>query len=233
MIGKSILIVGALLAGALLGGCSPIDTQTATVETHLTPRDKAMMALAPPEESRSRSCATTFADPTGEAPGTIVVDTSTHNLYFVLPGKQAIKYQVATGAEAFGWTGQATVGHMQEWPTWMPTASIMQRWPEFNAYIKHGPLAGAYDNPLGARALYLYQGNHDTLYRIHGTNEPSEIGQSGFFGLHPHARPRRDRPLQARPYRHAGRRQIAARRPQTPPNRPPGSTPGVSIRLLT
>ena len=67
---------------------------------------------------------------------------------------------------------------MKEWPTWMPTASIMERWPAFQAYIAHGPLQGQWDNPLGARALYLYQGNHDTLYRIHGTNEPSEIGQA-------------------------------------------------------
>jgi lipoprotein-anchoring transpeptidase ErfK/SrfK len=54
----------------------------------------------------------------------------------------------------------------------------MDRWPEFKVYLKHGPLAGAYDNPLGARALYLYQGPRDTLYRIHGTNEPEEIGQA-------------------------------------------------------
>ncbi len=178
MIGKTLLIVGALMAGALLSGCSPMDTQTAMVETHLSAHDKAMMALAPPEEWSIPIVRNHIADPTGEAPGTIVVDTTAHNLYFVLPGKQAIQYKVATGAEAYGWTGRATVGHMTEWPQWMPTASIMDRWPEFKAYIAHGPLEGRWDNPLGARALYLYQGNHDTLYRIHGTNEPSEIGQA-------------------------------------------------------
>jgi lipoprotein-anchoring transpeptidase ErfK/SrfK len=178
MTGKGLLIAAILTAGAMLSGCSPIDTQTAAVETHLTPRDKAMMALAPPEEWSIPIVRNRIADPTGEAPGTIVVDTNQHNLYYVLPGKQAIQYKVATGAEAYGWTGRATVGHMTEWPQWMPTSSIMQRWPEFKVYLKHGPLAGAYDNPLGARALYLYQGSRDTLYRIHGTNEPDEIGQA-------------------------------------------------------
>jgi lipoprotein-anchoring transpeptidase ErfK/SrfK len=60
----------------------------------------------------------------------------------------------------------------------MPTNSIMERWPEFQVYRQHGPLAGAYDNPLSARALYVYQGDRDTLYRIHGTNEPEEIGHA-------------------------------------------------------
>ena len=136
------------------------------------------MALAPPSESSIPIVRIQIGDPTGQPPGTIVIDTGAKNLYFVLPEKKAIQYKVATGAEAYGWTGEASVGRMVEWPTWMPTASIMERWPEFRAYIAHGPLAGAYDNPLGARALYLYQGNRDTLYRIHGTNEPDEIGMS-------------------------------------------------------
>ena len=180
MIGKLFAIGAVLLGGALLSGCSPIESQMAvgSYDAHLTPRDKQMMALAPKEEWTIPIDRRHIADPTGEPPGTIVVDTTAKNLYYVLPGKQAIQYRVATGAEAYGWTGRATVGHMAEWPQWMPTASIMQRWPEFRVYLSHGPLAGAYDNPLGARALYLYQGNHDTLYRIHGTNEPEEIGQA-------------------------------------------------------
>jgi len=181
MIGKISLIAAVLLGGAFLSGCSPIDTQMAAfgpTDTHLTARDKAMLALAPKEEWTIPIDRRRVADPTGEPAGTIVIDTTARNLYFVLPGHQAIQYRVATGSEAYGWTGRATVGHMAEWPQWMPTASIMQRWPEFRVYLSHGPLAGAYDNPLGARALYLYQGNHDTLYRIHGTNEPEEIGQA-------------------------------------------------------
>jgi lipoprotein-anchoring transpeptidase ErfK/SrfK len=175
---KSLAIGAVLLGGALLGGCQSAIIGSSVPDPKLTARDQEMMALAPADEARIPIARYQVPDPTGEAPGTIVIDTTAKNLYFVLPNKQAIQYRVATGAEAYGWTGQATVGHMVEWPTWMPTASIMQRWPEFQAYRAHGPLAGAYDNPLSARALYLYQGNRDTLYRIHGTNEPSEIGQS-------------------------------------------------------
>src|ERR1700683_2635016 len=175
---RSLAIIAILASGALLGGCQSAIVGSNVPDPKLSARDAEMMALAPPDEARIPIARYKIPDPTGEAPGTIVIDTSAKNLYFVLPNRQAIQYRVATGAEAYGWTGVAMVGHMVEWPTWMPTASIMERWPEFQAYRAHGPLAGAYDNPLSARALYLYQGNRDTLYRIHGTNEPSEIGQS-------------------------------------------------------
>ena len=176
---RNFAAIGAAFAVCvLLSGCQTIGPAAYVADPKLTARDREMMALAPTEESMIPIVRLQVADKTGQPPGTIVIDTSAKNLFFVLPNKQAIQYKVATGAEAYGWTGEAKVGRMVEWPTWMPTASIMERWPEFRAYIAHGPLAGAYDNPLGARALYLYQGNHDTLYRIHGTNEPSEIGMS-------------------------------------------------------
>jgi lipoprotein-anchoring transpeptidase ErfK/SrfK len=167
----------ALAVSALVSGCQQI-VQSGLPDPKLTARDKQMMALAEPDEWRIPTTRNKVAYVTSERPGTIIVDTGPRNLYYVLPGNEAIQYRVATGAEAYGWTGRASVGQMKEWPTWMPTASIMERWPEFRAYIAHGPLEGRWDNPLGARALYLFQGNHDTLYRIHGTNEPSEIGQA-------------------------------------------------------
>ena len=176
---KRTLLGLALIAALGLSACSPIDqAQSLAPDTKLTERDKKMLALAPSDEWRIPLQRARVSDPTGEPPGTIVVDTGPKKLYFVLPGRQAIEYPVATGAESYGWTGRASVGAMAEWPQWMPTYSIMSRWPEFKVYLKHGPLAGAYDNPLGARALYLYQGSHDTLFRIHGTNEPEEIGQA-------------------------------------------------------
>jgi lipoprotein-anchoring transpeptidase ErfK/SrfK len=178
MIMRSLAIIAVLASAALLGGCQSAIVGSNVPDPKLSARDAEMMALAPPDEARIPIARYQIPDPTGEAPGTIVIDTTARNLYFVLPDKQAIQYRVATGAEAYGWTGQASVGRMVEWPTWMPTNSIMERWPDFQAYRAHGPLAGAYDNPLSARALYLYQGDRDTLYRIHGTNEPSEIGQS-------------------------------------------------------
>jgi lipoprotein-anchoring transpeptidase ErfK/SrfK len=176
-------ILAAVAAALALTGCAPQGqvvglNPTISSDTELTARDKKMLALADADEWSIPIIRHEVSDPTGEAPGTIVIYNSQKRLYFVLPHHEAMEYPVAVGAEAYGWTGRATVGRMVEWPTWMPTASIMSRWPEFKAYIKHGPLEGRWDNPLGARALYLYQGNRDTLYRIHGTNEPSEIGQA-------------------------------------------------------
>ncbi len=144
----------------------------------LTERDKKMLALAEADEWSIPFVSHETSDPTGEPAGTITIYNSQKKLYSCCGNHRAMEYPVAVGAEAFGWTGRATVGHMTEWPQWMPTSSIMSRWPEFKVYLKHGPLEGRWDNPLGARALYLYQGNRDTLYRIHGTNEPSEIGQA-------------------------------------------------------
>ena len=86
---------------------------------------------------------------------------------------------IATGAEAYGWTGRAEVGAMKEWPTWMPTASIMERWPEFKAYIAHGPLEGPLGQSARARARSTsIRATTTRSIRIHGTNEPSEIGQA-------------------------------------------------------
>ncbi len=178
-------VIAAVGAAFALAGCAPQEqalymgaTAQAPAGAHLSERDKKMMALAEPQEWSIPIIRRQVSDPTGETPGTIVIYNGMKKLYYVLPNHQAIEYPVAVGAEAFGWTGRATVGHMTEWPTWMPTASIMSRWPEFKVYLQHGPLEGRWDNPLGARALYLYQGNKDTLYRIHGTNEPEEIGQA-------------------------------------------------------
>lgn len=118
----------------------------------------------------------------GEAPGTVVVDTKENFVFFVLPGKKAIRYGAATGSEAFGWTGTATVQRIAEWPRWVPPAEMVQRWPHLAPTLAAGGLSGGPDNPLGARARYLYQGNKDTLYRIHGTNEPHLIGRNASSG---------------------------------------------------
>jgi lipoprotein-anchoring transpeptidase ErfK/SrfK len=108
-----------------------------------------------------------------ERPGTILVDTDARYLYYVLPGGKAIRYGVAVGEEAMAFSGVATVGRMAEWPDWVPTREIQERLGPYPSRVSGGPA-----NPLGARALYLYQGNKDTLYRIHGTNQPEYIGQA-------------------------------------------------------
>jgi lipoprotein-anchoring transpeptidase ErfK/SrfK len=113
---------------------------------------------------------------TTEAPGTVIVDSANKHLYFVLPGQHAIRYGVGVGREGFGWSGTVRVGAKQEWPTWTPPAEMIERRPELVQYASGMP--GGENNPLGARALYLYDGGRDTMFRIHGTNEPWSIGQN-------------------------------------------------------
>jgi len=119
---------------------------------------------------------------TREKPGTIVVDPSNHFLYQVQEDGGAMRYGVGVGGEGFGWSGVATVHDKQEWPDWYPTEEILARKPEIRSAmieLRSGlGVPGGPENPLGARALYLWQGNKDTLYRIHGTNEPWTIGKS-------------------------------------------------------
>ena len=117
---------------------------------------------------------------TREKPGTIVVDPANHFLYLMEKGGQAVQYRVGVGKEGYGWSGIATVHDKQEWPDWYPTQDILDRKPEIRKYmvqLRSGyGMHGGPENPLGARALYLWQGKVDTLYRIHGTNEPESIG---------------------------------------------------------
>jgi lipoprotein-anchoring transpeptidase ErfK/SrfK len=143
-------------------------------------RDAEWMALVPKSELDLQFERYEIADPTGEAPGVIVVDTRERFLYFVLPNRKAIRYGVAVGDEAFGWTGEAVMQRKAEWPRWTPPAEMLKRWPHL--LPRAGGMEGGPDNPLGARALYLYQNGRDTLYRIHGTNEPYTIGRSASSG---------------------------------------------------
>ena len=106
-----------------------------------------------------------------EAPGTIVVDADARYLYYVLPSGKAIRYGVTVGEEALAFSGVAKVGRLEQWPNWTPTADIKKRLPGIPKFVTGGP-----HNPLGARGIYLYANGKDTLYRIHGTNQPEYIG---------------------------------------------------------
>ena len=134
-----------------------------------------MLAGAPyaqaniPEQYRRHIVDYPYKDP----PGTILVNTDARYLYYVQPEGKAIRYGVAVGEEAMAWSGVATVGRMAEWPDWIPTPEIQARLGPYPARVPGGSA-----NPLGARALYLYESNKDTLYRIHGTNQPEYIGQA-------------------------------------------------------
>lgn len=124
-------------------------------------------------------------DPTGAKPGTIVVDTSRHFLYLVQDGGQALRYGVGLGRAGFSWSGEAIIARKAEWPRWRPPAEMIVRLPNLERYRSHydavsgqwmGGMEPGIANPLGARALYLYAGGKDTLYRIHGTPEWWTIG---------------------------------------------------------
>ncbi|MDJ1157737.1 L,D-transpeptidase [Chelatococcus sp. SYSU_G07232] len=157
------------VAAALLAGC----TFKGVPDPAVSARDSEWMALVPQAPVDPIFGRYEISDPTGEAPGTIVVDQRERQLYYVLPNKRAIRYGVAVGDEAYGWTGTATMARKAEWPDWNPPAEMVKRWPHVR------PTKGGPNNPLGARALYLYDENgRDTLYRIHGTNEPEKIGQA-------------------------------------------------------
>jgi lipoprotein-anchoring transpeptidase ErfK/SrfK len=115
----------------------------------------------------------TVAYRTNYSPGTIVVNHSERFLYYVLGGGQAIRYNIGIGREGATWSGVSHVSQKREWPDWVPTPAILAREPNLPRHMPGGP-----NNPLGARALYL----GDTLYRIHGTNEPWKIGAAASAG---------------------------------------------------
>lgn len=112
-----------------------------------------------------------------EAPGTVVVDAAARLLYLVQDGGRALRFGIAVGRDGASWRGSALVGRKAKWPTWTPTANMRKRNPKLPVQVKGGP-----ENPLGARALYLFQNGIDTLYRIHGTNEPWSIGKAASSG---------------------------------------------------
>lgn len=116
-----------------------------------------------------------------EPPGTIVINPQSRYLYLVQDGGRALRYGIGVGRAGFGWSGTATVKYKREWPDWYPPAEMIARQPELERKLtglQSGVgMPGGPGNPLGARALYLWQGNQDTLYRIHGTVEPWTIGK--------------------------------------------------------
>jgi lipoprotein-anchoring transpeptidase ErfK/SrfK len=116
---------------------------------------------------------------TGEAPGTIVVDTNNYFLYYTQPNNRAMRYGVGLGREGFAWSGRAIVEYKKAWPTWTPPNEMVARQPELEPYsIANGGMEPGLMNPLGARALYIFQDGKDTLYRVHGSPEWWSIGKS-------------------------------------------------------
>jgi lipoprotein-anchoring transpeptidase ErfK/SrfK len=134
----------------------------------------------PEQVNRSRIAPRQFrrqivAYPSKEKAGTIVINTQQHFLYYVLGDGQAIRYGVGVGRDGFGWKGTVRVGRKAEWPAWVPPPEMIAR-ERKRGIILPARMEGGVRNPLGARALYLYRGDQDTQFRIHGTSEPWTIG---------------------------------------------------------
>ncbi len=119
---------------------------------------------------------------TDEETGTIIVSTGERALYLVMSDGMALKYGVGVGRAGFAWKGAAHIKRKATWPNWYPTANMRKREWKKNRRKLPKMVKGGPNNPLGARALYLYQGNRDTLYRIHGTNNPASIGHARSSG---------------------------------------------------
>src|SRR5215510_8963107 len=163
-----------VLLGLLLAGCMQATLEPAS-EANFTARDKKLLANAPYAQATiPQAYQRHIVDyHRSEAPGSIVVDTDARYLYCVLPIRKAIRYGVTVGEDALSFWGVARVGRKEEWPAWVPTADIKRRIPDVPDRVEGGA-----HNPLGARGIYLFQGSRDTLFRIHGTNQPEYIGQA-------------------------------------------------------
>lgn len=189
---RAFLLGGVSLAGLALSGCSSLSLGSRTIDIpnlmppQFSPYYVQMYAAMPDEkfpvpavnllQLKPSHFRTDVADPTGERPGTIVVETSQRYLYLVQENRRAIRYGVGIGRDGFTWSGRAEVGRKATWPTWYPPREMMERQPETREFANGMP--GGLMNPLGARALYIYQGGRDTLYRLHGTGEVWSIGEA-------------------------------------------------------
>ena len=165
----------SLLAGLLLAGCMQSGTLAPSSEANFTARDKQQLADPPYQRV---SISPTYQRQIvqyhrREAPGSVLVETSGPFVYYVLPGGKAIRYGATVGEAGQAWSGVAIVGRKEEWPGWTPTEDEKRRLGPLPSYVQGGAR-----NPMGARALYLYAGGKDTLYRIHGTNQPEYIGRA-------------------------------------------------------
>lgn len=186
------LLAGLASLGALtLAGCSTTGSRptlsAAEPVRPVIPADiLAMYAARPDEDYLVPAADITHLDPrfwrqevdntTGQPEGQVVVDTANFFLYFTLPNGRAMRYGVGLGRAGFEWSGKGHIAYKRKWPTWTPPAEMIARQPELEIY-RRGQPPGLL-NALGARALYIHQGNRDTLYRLHGTMDVASIGKA-------------------------------------------------------
>ncbi len=145
-------------------------------------QDEEFLIQAVPTEYLQGTTPRAEVDYSGkDAPGTIVVDPHARRLYYVLENGRAMRYAIAVGRSGLGFRGAAVVGRKQKWPAWTPTANMIRTMPEMYGEFAGG-LPGGLENPLGARALYLYRGGRDSYFRIHGTIDNRSIGKATSAG---------------------------------------------------
>ena len=167
---RTIKVAALLLASAFVADTAQAQ-MLATINAPAAPiigRQGVSRDTVAPGISQSRLQRQIVNYPSAEAPGTIIIDTPNTYLYFVLGGGKAIRYGVGVGREGFTWSGVKTIERKSEWPDWLPPSDMLARQPYLPRFVAGGP-----GNPLGARAMYL----SGSVYRIHGTNKPSSIGQ--------------------------------------------------------
>ena len=201
---RSFLAAASVSAAATLAGCTtdgppprrgrpdrepPADAGLGPVTSMyaaVTDGGHAIPAV-PIERVPSRFHRQIVADPSGERPGTVIVDTGNHFLYVVRPFRRAVRYGVGLGRQGFEWSGDGVIEWKQHWPRWFPPEEMIARQPELAKYRARqipgtneweGGMPAGVNNPLGARALYIYQNGKDTLYRLHGSPEWNSIGKS-------------------------------------------------------
>ncbi len=183
-------ILLSLLLSMAVAGCTATTTATTAVTKPLEQSravETASYVAQPDEKFPVAAVDVSQVDPknlrqqveyrTSQPAGTIVVDTKNRFIYLVQGGGKAIRYGVGVGREGLEFAGTANVAWKQEWPRWTPTPDMIKRQPEHYAKWAKG-MDGGPQNPLGARALYLFKDGKDTLFRIHGTNEPQSIGHA-------------------------------------------------------
>lgn len=180
----------ASLTGLALAGCATSPQLPETVNAPAVDRSYALMYGPMPDESfpipavnlekvPERFYRRQVDYPTRERVGTIVVDTREFFLHLVQEDGRAMRYGVGLGRAGFEWSGRARVGWKQQWPKWTPPDEMIAREPELAKWsAENGGMPPGLDNPLGARALYIFDGNIDTLYRIHGSPEYWTIGKA-------------------------------------------------------
>jgi lipoprotein-anchoring transpeptidase ErfK/SrfK len=164
-----------LLAGLplFLAGCSSTTLNSQTNYAAL-PDEKFPLRQVSIDKIKPELRRTEVAYETTHEAGTVVVDTPARRAYYVLGGGRAIRYGVGVGRQGLALSGDAYVGRKAEWPTWTPTLNMQNREARYKKLA--GGMPGGPNNPLGARAMYLYRAGNDTHFRIHGTNQPESIG---------------------------------------------------------